>query len=162
MPVGAVLIQQYNNCTQTAIGECMTEAALFELLSLECLIDSDGNVHYHNAQGEFHRIYGPAVEYSSGSRDWYQNGQLHRLDGPAFECPEGHRAWYKDGQRHRPDGPAVEWTNGYRAWYQNGQRHRLDGPAIVYPSGRREWWLNGKELTEAEWQQQVASMEIYA
>ena len=117
----------------------MTEAALFELLSLECLIDSDGNVHYHNAQGEFHRIYGPAVIY-----------------------PEGHRAWYKDGQRHRPDGPAVEWTNGYRAWYQNGQRHRLDGPAIVYPSGRREWWLNGKELTEAEWQQQVASMEIYA
>ena len=63
------------------------------------------------------------------------------------------------GQLHRIHGPAVVCTDGYHAWYQNGQRHRLDGPAIVYPSGRREWWLNGKELTEAEWQQQVASMQ---
>ena len=116
----------------------MTEAALFELLSLECLIDSDGNVHYHNAQGEFHRIYGPAVIY-----------------------PEGHRAWYKDGQRHRPDGPAVEWTNGYRAWYQNGQRHRTGGPAARFPDGSLKYYLHGNEYPETSYWRIMALKNIY-
>ena len=92
--------------------EPMTDT-VFELLSLECLVDSDGAAYYYNAQGNLHRVYGPAVEYPDGSRAWCQNGQLHRLDGPA-----------------------VEWAAGYRAWH-----------------------INGNLLTEAEWQQAVASME---
>ena len=115
----------------------MTEAALFELLSLECHVDSYGDVYYYNALGQLHREYGPAVEYSDGDREWRQNGQLHRLDGPAVERP-----------------------NGYRVWWQNGQLHRLDGPAVVRPDGSCGWYINGEEHTEAEWQQQVASMEI--
>ena len=95
-----------------ALTAPMTEEALFELLSLECYVDSDGTVRYYNTQGKIHRVHGPAVEYSDGFRAWYQNGRLHRLDGPAVE------------------------TNGGRAWY-----------------------INGKALTEAEWQQAVASME---
>ena len=114
----------------------LTEAALFELLSLECRVDSYGDVHYYNALGQLHREFGPAVEYSDGSREWYQNGQRHRIDGPAIETPDGHRAWY-----------------------QNGHRHRIDGPAVEYSDGVCEWHINGKELTEAEWQQAVASME---
>ena len=91
----------------------MTEAALFESLSLECRVHPGGAMTYHNSDGHLHRVYGPAVEYSGGGREWYQNDQLHRLDGPAVEYTVGHRAWF----------------------------------------------IDGKELTEAEWRQEVASME---
>ena len=114
----------------------MTEEALFELLSLECRVDAMGTLRYYNAQGQLHREYGPAIEYSNGSRVWYQNGQRHRIDGPA-----------------------VEYSDGDRVWYQNGQRHRIDGPAVEYSDDGRAWYINGKVLTEAEWQQQVSSME---
>ena len=117
--------------------DALTEEALFELLSLECRVDSDGTTRYYNKQDQMHRVFGPAVEYSDGGRhEWWQNGLPHRLDGPAIEC-----------------------TDGYRAWFQNGQRHRIDGPAVEYEDGYREWHINGKELTEAEWQQEVTSME---
>jgi hypothetical protein len=122
-------------------GECMTEAmtelALFELLTLECRVDDCGIIRYYNAQGQLHRVYGPAVDRADGAHAWYQNGQLHRLDGPA-----------------------VVRLNNYRTWYHNGQLHRLDGPAIEWADGNREWFVNGKPLTEAEWQQAVASMGI--
>ena len=116
--------------------EALTEDALFELLSLECRVDSNGTVRYYNALGQLHRRFGPAVEYSDGNRVWYQNGQMHR-----------------------EHGPAVEYSDGDRIWYQNGQRHRIDGPAVEYSDGGRAWYINGKVLTEAEWQQQVSSME---
>ena len=116
--------------------ESMTEAALFELLSLECRVDSDGTVRYYNSLGQLHREYGPAVVTSDGSKYWYQNGQLHRIDGPAVEYPDGERAWWQHGLLHRLDGPAIEYTNGTKFWY-----------------------INGEELTKAEWQHAVASME---
>ena len=113
----------------------MAELELFELLALECRVDLDGTLRYYNAQGQIHREYGPAVE---------------GLDG--------YRAWYQNGKRHRADGPAVEYNDGSREWRQHGRRHRIDGPAVEYGDGTYEWWLNGIELTEAEWQQAVASM----
>ena len=116
--------------------EAMTEAALFELLTLECCVNSYGTTTYHNGDGQLHRVYGPAIEYRDGTHVWYQNGQHHRVDGPAIE--------YRDGRRE---------------WWQNGQRHRVDGPAVEYHSGYREWYINGKLLSEAEWLQAVASME---
>jgi hypothetical protein len=114
----------------------MTENAVFELLSLVCRVDAYGAVRYYNALGQCHRVYGPAIEYPNGRREWWQNGLRHRLDGPAGEYP-----------------------NSYRAWWQNGQLHRADGPAIEWADGTYEWWVNGNELTQAEWQQAVASME---
>ena len=116
--------------------DAITEESLFELLSLDCHVDTDDTVCYFNAQGQLHRVYGPAIEYPNGRRDWYQNGLLHRLDGPAIE---------------RPDG--------YRAWYQDGLRHRLDGPAVELPDGHRAWFIDGKEHTQAQWRRVVASME---
>ena len=116
--------------------EAMSEDAVFELLTLGCRVDSDGTLCYYNAQGQLHRVHGPAVIYPGGDREWLQNGRMHRLDGPAAEYTDGYRAWYHKGQLHRLDGPAVEWTAGYRAWH-----------------------INGNLLTEAEWQQAVASME---
>ena len=47
--------------------EAMTEEALFELLSLECRVASYGNVSYHNALGQSHRVHDPAIEYSDSS-----------------------------------------------------------------------------------------------
>ena len=97
-----------------------------------------------------HRIGGPAVEYTNGRKEWYQNGQRHRTDGPAVENANGSKFWYQNGQRHRTDGPAVEWADGTRYWYQNGQLHRTDGPAIEYADGDKRWFIDGGELTEAE------------
>mgnify|MGYP003609866168 CR=1 FL=1 len=132
MPVGAALKQQYNNCKQKDIrGSMSEEAALFELLTLDCRVDADGTVRYFNAQGQLHREYGPADEWVNGTRGWYQNGRLHRLDGPAVECPDG-----------------------YRSWWQNGQLHRLDGPAIERPDGG----CDGNALSEAEWRRAVRRM----
>ena len=124
--------------TETLIAaptEPTTDTALFELLTLECRVDSDGSSRYYDALGQLHRLYGPAVEYSDGSKLWYQNGQRHRLDGPA-----------------------VERDDGYRAWYQNGRLHSLDGPAAEWANGSKFWAINDKALTEAEWQRAVASM----
>ena len=137
----------------------LSEEALFELMSLECRVDSYGNVKYHNALGELHRVHGPAVENTnSGAREWWQNGLLHRLDGPAVEYPDGSKFWYQNGQLHRLDGPAVEYSDGECAWYQNGQLHRLDGPAVETSTGSKFWYINGKELSVSEWQH-AASME---
>ena len=94
--------------------EAMSELALFELLTLECRVDSNGTLRYYNEQGQIHRVHGPAVEYVVGGRAWYQNGQLHRADGPAVE----------------------------------------------YSGGNKSWYIGGKELSKAEWQQAVSSMEI--
>ena len=115
--------------------DSLTEAALFELLSLACRVDSDGYVRYYNTQGQLHRVHGPAIEYTNGGREWWQNGKMHRLDGPAVEYSDGRKFWCQNGLLHRLDGPAIE-SHGYRAWH-----------------------INGKELTKAEWQQVVASME---
>ena len=114
----------------------MTEAALFELLSLECRVDATGTVLYYNRQE-----------------------QLHRVHGPAIDRPNVYREWRQQGLRHRLVEPAVERADGTRSWFRNGKRHRLDGPAIEYGDGRYEWHINGNQLTEAEWQQAVASME---
>ena len=70
------------------------EAVLFELLSLECRVGSDGTVRYYNKQGQLHREYGQAVEKPDGYRAWWQNGQRHRIDGPAFVHADGYRAWF--------------------------------------------------------------------
>ncbi len=35
--------------------------------------------------GVYHRIGGPARNFSGGDYEWYQNGKLHRENGPAVE-----------------------------------------------------------------------------
>ena len=137
------------------------EAALFELLTLDCRVDADGTVRYFNALGQLHREYGPAVKYVDGTLVWYQHGQLHRLGGPAVVNADGSKFWYRHGLRHRIAGPAVEYEDSTHMWYQNGQLHRLDGPALVDADGVCDWYINGKELAQAEWEwlRQVASME---
>ena len=82
--------------------------------------------------------------------DYNNPDRLHRLDGPAVEYSSGYKEWWVNGQRHRSDGPAVEYSSGFKAWYVNGQWHRLDGPAVEYASGSKQWIVNGQLITEEE------------
>jgi hypothetical protein len=88
--------------------------------------DGLGNKIWKNKEGEYHRLDGPAIEFSNGHK-----------------C---HKEWWSDGKRHRLDGPAIEWANGSKQWYQNGLLHRLDGPATEAFAGTKEWWKNGKKF----------------
>ena len=82
----------------------------------------DGTVEYRDAQGQLHRLDGPAREWADGTKSWRVNGLLHRLDGPAFEEANGTKWWYVNGLLHRLDGPAVEGASGTKWWYVNGLR----------------------------------------
>lgn len=53
---------------------------------------------YLNSNNELHNLNGPAVEFPSGSKYWYQNGKCHRIDGPAVILSNGRKRWYIDGK----------------------------------------------------------------
>jgi hypothetical protein len=76
---------------------------------------------YYYLNYKYHRLDGPAREYSNGDKFWYQNGLLHRLDGPAI-FSDGDEFWYQNGLPHRLDGPAVEYSNGEKYWYYEGEK----------------------------------------
>lgn len=80
-------------------------------------IDKCENKRWTNRSGELHRTDGPALEFSNGTKEWYQNGKLHRTDGPAIEYINGTKYWYQNGKRHRIGGPAIQWNNGNKSWY---------------------------------------------
>jgi len=82
----------------------------------------------------------------------YRNskGALHRLDGPAIERSNGTKFWYKEDLRHRIDGPAVEYSNGDKYWYKEGKEHRVDGPSCEYINGDKHWFILDKDLKEKE------------
>jgi hypothetical protein len=105
-------------------------------------------IEWYNKNGQLHREDGPAVEWTSGTKEWYKDGGLHREDGPAVVAPSGEQFWYQNNIRHRIGGPAVDWANGNREWYKDGKLHREDGPAVEKANGHREWWLNGKQHRE--------------
>ena len=76
-----------------------------------------------------------------GRTEWInEKGLLHRLDGPAIEWSDGSKEWWINGKLHREDGPAIEDKDGYRAWYRNGKFHRENGPAVEYPNSKRYYW----------------------
>ena len=120
-----------------------------------CTTDSGGIKEWRNKEGQLHRIGGPAIEWSDGTKKWFLNGEYHRIGGPAIEHPDGYKEWYiegkklteeefnshfyctidsdgnkrwrnKEGRLHREDGPAVELSDGYKAWFLEGQRHRTN------------------------------------
>ena len=81
----------------------------------------------------------------------YKVGDIyHKEDGPAVEHSSGRKDWYINGKRHREGGPAVEHSEGYKEWQIKGKLHREDGPAVVWSSGRKYWYINGTRLTEEE------------
>jgi hypothetical protein len=117
------------------------------------------NETYWAQNGQLHRIGGPAIETTAGTKMWFHKGVLHREDGPAVEKAIGDKEWWVNGQRHREDGPAIERVNGHNEWFQNGQRHRIDGPAIVYANGDKSWHLYGQYYPEAEYHKAIAPVK---
>ena len=83
-------------------------------------LDRAGNQFWRNKEGRLHRLDGPAIEYSSGTKEWWQNGKVHRLDGHAIEWADGRKWWCQNDLYHRVDGPAVIARGGAKAWYLNG------------------------------------------
>jgi hypothetical protein len=100
------------------------------------------------------------VQVDDNGTTWYLNDQLHRVDGPAVERTNGSKAWYLNGQLHREDGPAVESADGTKSWYLNGQLHREDGPAVEYADFANAWYLNGVEVTEEEVTKPVKQLTV--
>ena len=125
----------------------------------------NGTKEWRLNNGKLHRLDGPAIESTYGTKEWWRDGKRHRLDGPAIEYGSGAKlpiekggfqyAWWRDGKRHRLDGPAIEWTDGTKEWWQNGKLHRLDGPAVIHADGRMAWFINGKKYSENEFNKEI-------
>ena len=47
---------------------------------------------------------------------YYINGKFHRIDGPAIVWSDGTKVWYLNGKLHRLDGHACEWYDGSKEW----------------------------------------------
>jgi hypothetical protein len=62
-------------------------------------VDEEGTIRWYNdaKRTVFHRVGGPAVEYTNGTKVWLQNGNRHRDNGPAFEFANGEKRWYLNG-----------------------------------------------------------------
>lgn len=102
-------------------------------------VDEAGDKYYYSDREMYtrHREDGPAVEYSTGTKEWWINDKLHREDGPAVEYLNGTKEWWVDGKLHREDGPAVEWAHG-----------------------DKEWWVDDKRLTEDEFNARMNPVEL--
>ena len=53
-----------------------------------------GTKLWRNKSGKFHRLDGPAIEYTDGRKEWWENGKLHREDGPAILYKNGGKSWF--------------------------------------------------------------------
>ena len=66
-----------------------------------------------------HRLDGPAVEWASGAKDWWQNGKRHRLDGPAVINADGSMTWFINGKYYSEDAFNKE------IWNRNPTRRNI-------------------------------------
>ena len=76
----------------------MSEQDVFDALKYRIEVDNEGTRRYYNSAGQLHRVHGPAVEFLSGERQWYQNGNLHRTDGPAIISKIGAQSFWLNGE----------------------------------------------------------------
>ena len=98
--------------------------------------------------------------HSNGSKFWYLNGEYHRLDGPACEYSDGTKVWYMNGKLHREDGPAMEKADGSKYWCKHDQLHNDLGPAVEFADGTKKWYINDEELTESEFNNRTKIKEL--
>lgn len=125
-------------------------------------IEENGNVHYEDENGDFHREDGPAlIIYKTEDLFIDEDGNYYREEIIEAEEEENdeeekvnkikiiipkedlkHEEWYIHGKRHREDGPAVK-TSNYEEWYINDKLSRTDGPAIttIQEIGKTEEWF---------------------
>lgn len=94
--------------------------------------DRPRDLVYKNAEGEKHRIYGPAyISAYYQIEEWYKSGELHRIGGPARTHKDS--KWY----------------------YVDGQLHRLDGPAVDAKGHPKEYWIGGQKLSPKNYKKEI-------
>jgi hypothetical protein len=118
-------------------------------------VDEHGTKYWYNRFGELHRTNGPAVEWPSGTKEWFIKGQRHRTNGPAVEYSNGDKEWYIEDKRHRINGPAIECADGDKVWYIEDKRHRTNGPAVECADGDKYWYIEGIEYTIEAFNQKI-------
>jgi hypothetical protein len=129
--------------------------------------ESYSTKEWKNANGNHHRIGGPAIIYKSGGQSWYENGVRHRVEKdaegktlPAVIDKHGNMEWYFEGKQHRDDVDEngltlpAEITKNSKTWYKNGKQHRSDtivveGRIMTLPSyegqtGTKRWYQYGQ------------------
>ena len=105
-----------------------------------------------------YKVIEDGIEYTieehsrmNGNKYWYLNGKYHRINGPAIEYSNGTKYWCLNGKYHRINGPACEWSDGSKYWYLDGKYHRINGAAIEWTDGSKYWFLDGIEYTKKEY-----------
>ena len=90
------------NCTKIQIGFYTARLCVSEEELLVFKLSGEYEyIEYVNDEGQPHRLDGPAWEWASGHRSWWENGERHRLDGPAIESKEGgEKKWYVRGKEY--------------------------------------------------------------
>jgi hypothetical protein len=85
-------------------------------------ITNKGNIEYRKVI-HFHKGNNNndiTIRKFDKTKDKLIESELHRLDGPAIEWTNGTKHWYEDGYRQRLDGPAVEHADGHKEWWIGG------------------------------------------
>ena len=118
--------------------------------------DEEGNCYWQKPDGTLHRLDGPAIILSDGTKSWYIDDKRYSEEDFKKKIAEseyastkaeddGTKVWLnEDGLYHRENGPAKELIDGSKEWWLNGKLHREDGPAVECPHGYNEWYLNGE------------------
>ena len=94
------------------------------------------------------------IEIDKSGTKLYLNdeGERHRLDGPAVEDSNGTKFWRINGNSHRNIDPSEEWSNGGKYWLFKGRQHRIGGSCnSVY----KAWYIHGKGYTEQQYYKKV-------
>lgn len=81
----------------------------------------------------YERLFGP-----HGRKVTQVNNKYHRTDDkPAVEFDSGSKEWWFNNKLHRDnDKPARQLCTGIKEWYVNGEPYRDNGkPCYEYPAG---------------------------
>jgi len=88
-----------------------------------------------------------------GTKRYYNDeGKRHRLDGPMLEWSDGTKYWYINGNRHRNIDPSYEYSNGEKQWWFKGECHRIGGSSC---STFEIWFIYDKAYTKEEYYKKV-------
>ena len=77
-----------------------SEEEVYDALKYHIDVDEYGTRRYYNVAGRLHRDDGPAVEYATGTKEWWINGELHRDVGPAVIWNDGSKEWWINGVQY--------------------------------------------------------------
>lgn len=92
--------------------------------------------------GDIHREYGPAIEFSTGDKIWIKHGFIHREDGPALEAVTG--------------TGVISW------WIINFYRQEKESynQQIFGSNDELKYWIYGIALIEAQFNQWKKTKKI--